>query len=423
MNKISFLAAAALIAVSLPQSVMAAEPVQVSTESELRQLADEVNAGNECRGVTVTLTGDIQLTGEWTPIGGIDNKFCGIFDGNGYTISGIAVSSTEWYQGLFGVIGSGGKVKNLTAEGSVNAGGAKFVGGIAGLVSNGGIIEDCQNKVTVTGLMAGGVAGQTDGTVQRCYNSGSVTAGGEACQAGGICGNISGSVADCYNTGAVSISGGTSSPVAGGICGWLSGTIENCYNIGSVSGASFNGLIVGNCNDTGVNVSGCFVPRGTGLTALGIRTNAQKTQMVPATVIPTADFSDFSRFTDAGWDSSVWAIAECADFTRPVLISAVEDGARFAAVMAEKLEEFTSESGEENERQASLWKVTVSDPVSTVTGLSIKMNGVASDKAVSTNISGSGSVSIGVVVNLLGADIDTITAVLDGRIDVAAAIE
>ena len=62
-----------------------------------------------------TLTADITLTGEWTPIGSdYWHQYTGTFDGGNHTISGLTVKGSDENAGLFGYIGKdGGTVKNV----------------------------------------------------------------------------------------------------------------------------------------------------------------------------------------------------------------------------------------------------------------------------------------------------------------------
>ncbi|MGN1126574.1 MAG: GLUG motif-containing protein, partial [Ruminococcus sp.] len=173
----------------------------------------------------------------WTPIGNELNSYTGTFDGQGFTVSGLYVnntdSNTERYVGLFGRVASGGKVSKVgVVDSYFNA--YKFVGGVCGY-NIGGNITECYNKGTVNGnyMYTGGVCGgNNSGTIQNCYNEGSVTGKNE--RTGGVCGNNDkATIINCYNTGKVvgNISG------CGGVCGnnYTDGTIQNCYNIGTVS--------------------------------------------------------------------------------------------------------------------------------------------------------------------------------------------
>lgn len=113
------------------------------------------------------LTADIDITvlasleKSWVGIGTEAIPFTGIFDGNGYTIKGlttdtslansavktIPVDVTE--QGLFGVIGEGGVVRNVVLEGTAELSDAIQYGGICS--ENNGAIENVLSKVIVTG--------------------------------------------------------------------------------------------------------------------------------------------------------------------------------------------------------------------------------------------------------------------------------
>ena len=68
--------------------------------------------------IDITLTSDIDLSGiDWTPIGiDYNHRYAGTFDGNGKTITGLTVTTSDQYAGLFGCIGSGGKVKDVTLK-------------------------------------------------------------------------------------------------------------------------------------------------------------------------------------------------------------------------------------------------------------------------------------------------------------------
>ena len=69
---------------------------------ELRWIAAQVNSGeNNFAGKTLLLENDLDLSGEWTPIGVNGNPFRGFFDGQNHTISNLTISSGN-YVGLFG---------------------------------------------------------------------------------------------------------------------------------------------------------------------------------------------------------------------------------------------------------------------------------------------------------------------------------
>ena len=97
---------------------------------------------------------------KWTPIGNSSVAFDGIFDGDGYTISGMFINTTSTHNGLFG--NSQGTVQNLTVENSWVKGGG-YSGGVVGM--NGGMVSDVSNYSSVTGNQdcVGGIAGRSNG--------------------------------------------------------------------------------------------------------------------------------------------------------------------------------------------------------------------------------------------------------------------
>lgn len=293
----------ALIMVLLPAAVYAMDgtgtednPYQISSADDLEEFRDIVN--DDETGACAELTANIVLNDdvlnsdgslneekastfeEWTPIGSESNRYTGTFDGTGHTISGIYINTSENYQGLFGCIGdinkSGtGTVKNLGIEKSRIKGGNN-VGGIAGYSI--GSIEDCYNTGSVSGgNNVGGIWGQNiSGMIRNCYNTGSISGGsnvggivgnssdvsgisgggvtgchndgtviGSGSNIGGILGNgaRNSAISKCYNTGSVSSSG--KGPVAGIAGGIVFGT-SNCYNTGTISGEEAYGITAGN---------------------------------------------------------------------------------------------------------------------------------------------------------------------------------
>lgn len=182
--------------------------VTISTAEGLLYFAKKVNAGNNFAGKTVTLANNIDLNNEkWTPIGIYDNSathFKGTFDGQNHAVTGLKVAeSSEYCVGFFGNVFTG-TIKNLTVEGSVNAPGCNYVGGIVG--HGYATITNCTFKGTVGGAGAaqvGGIAGSGGFTVDRCSVYGDVSAG---CWAGGIVGNCQdgGAYTNCYVEGVIS---------------------------------------------------------------------------------------------------------------------------------------------------------------------------------------------------------------------------
>jgi hypothetical protein len=216
-------------------------------------------------------TANISLSGTWTPIGSYANQFTGSYDGGGYSISGLSITgATGDSQGLFGVIGTGGTVKNLAL--TVNISGNDFwYGGVAGY--NSGTVLNCYVAGSVAGNYSiGGVVGFNEGgTVRNCHSSASVTGTGNF--AGGVVGVNEGTVRNCYATGSVACNEGV-----GGVTGRNngSGTVQNCAglnnsisasangSIGRVVGDFTSGTLTGNYGNTGAMTTGgaAYTPTG-----------------------------------------------------------------------------------------------------------------------------------------------------------------
>lgn len=216
----------------------------VDNEKGLRNLAKLVNSNGGKTPINITLTGDITLTGEWTPIGNYDNRYTGTFDGNGHTITGLTINQKETsFLGLIGFLSSGGKVQNLTMK-NVNLTGYWNVGGVVGY-NNNGIVTACTVSGSINGSEnVGSVVGNNYlGTVTACYNTSSTVNGSYL--VGGVVGqNNKGTVTACYNTSGSVYGKGT----VGGVLGNNdNGTVTACYNAsGSIYGESLVGGVLGN---------------------------------------------------------------------------------------------------------------------------------------------------------------------------------
>ena len=248
----------------------------VTSAEGLKNLAELVNEEWKL-DINITLTDDIDLTGiDWTPIGiDYNHQYTGTFNGGGKTITGLTVTGSDQYAGLFGCIGSGGKVMNVTLENvqieSDNE--MSTVGGVAGWSY--GTIENCSVSGSVsgsgsdgyTGSGAGGVVGYQDGgSITGCSSSATVK-GME--RAGGVAGttNSGATLTACYATGSVSVENNTTSAAyAGGVVGYNGfSTLTACYATGSVTGSGSGTIYTGGVtgtNDCGT-LTACYHANGT----------------------------------------------------------------------------------------------------------------------------------------------------------------
>ena len=108
----------------------------------------------------------------WTSIGR-SYKFNGIFDGAGYSISGLYTYDTQNYCGLFARLN--GTIKNLSIVDSYfESNRCYYVSTFAGITY--GDIENCYSSATVSGRsMCGGIAGVTDREISNCLFNGKIT--------------------------------------------------------------------------------------------------------------------------------------------------------------------------------------------------------------------------------------------------------
>ena len=224
---------------------------QIGTADELVWFAKQVNGGSTA--ISGVLTAEIDLNGfDWTPIGSSAKKFSGSFDGAGYAIKNLTInyqtakSGERLYLGLFGYA-EGTKdnraaIKNLTVQGSVNAGSefSVYSGNVAGVVACGSYVDvsGVISRVNVTvdakvgsACGVGGLAGVLiNSTATNCGSGGNVSG---VKNLGGLCYEFyAGTMTGCYNTGAVSGSG----TCVGGIMGYAKqAAIKDVYNTGAVS--------------------------------------------------------------------------------------------------------------------------------------------------------------------------------------------
>lgn len=281
---------------------------EISTERELLGLAELVNTKDipwqaegsyTFKGITIKLTKDIELTQFWTPIGTSDARaFEGQFEGNGHTVSGIEIQDPSSDNlGFFGYLK--GTVNNLNLQGAID-GRTNNAGGMAAVMTETAIIENCAIYVDVTGkervggvagmnhsgqiinchnygeikgdVKVGGIVGENwNGKARKCSNAGQVISSGKGFGiygTGGIAGRsvaVNAVIEECFNQGAIL----SANECAGGIAGYVNtngAAIRSCYNTGDVSGPEsaalssygYVGGIVGNIGESGIIVKNCY---------------------------------------------------------------------------------------------------------------------------------------------------------------------
>ena len=293
MKRISFLCILlTVLAFSLTFFVQATESGTITIESaeEFMEFSKNCSIDSYSKGLKVDLQSDIDLSEfsfQGIPI------FCGEFNGNGFSISGISISESGSHYGLFRYLTDTAFIHDLNIKGQFtpngsaayigaiagsNAGeidnchvsatiqGNEFAGGIAGINTQTGMIKNCSFSGTVTAKhFVGGITGSNQGIISGCTNLASVNdqplddtidlsqitmeslTGSESVTAvtdvGGIAGISSGSISDCQNEGSIGYP--QVGYNVGGITGRQSGYITNCTNLGVISGRKEVGGIAG----------------------------------------------------------------------------------------------------------------------------------------------------------------------------------
>jgi hypothetical protein len=261
------------------------DPFLISSQADLALLGTTyIGAAGD--GKYFKLTQDIQLTGNWTPIGGgatgtyvngapvAAQSFQGTLDGDGFAIKDLRVNTPLRAAGLFGAL-YGATIKNLVIEvasagiaSTYNAGvnnttNYKYIGTLAGYVNsnaaNPTLIENCSvsggpTNATFRNYYVGGLIGYARGEsttstvsgysteIKFCYTeslssvvsdtgqSGSVTYGG------GLIGYGLGIGINCsYSAGSVDVGAGSTAYVGGFIGVAVNSKITESSETGNVT--------------------------------------------------------------------------------------------------------------------------------------------------------------------------------------------
>ena len=170
---------------------------------------------------------------EWVPIGSSDKVFCGEFNGNGHTISGLYHNSYDSGSsvGLFGRTGEGAYIHDLGLIDSYMSGG-QWNAGICGDMAY-GLIDNCYNAATVA--WGGGISSScwVNAQITNCFNVGHIYSSG-----GGITHvvysnpNVTYSIENCYSL------TGVSNNAINGYDGNCTGKVRNVETLGSDAFAS-----------------------------------------------------------------------------------------------------------------------------------------------------------------------------------------
>lgn len=217
--------------------------------------------------------------------------FKGSFNGNGHVIKDLTIRSGKTgYIGLFGKIGSAGRVYNLRLEDIDISSSGKYIGGLVGYNNgqitncrvsgdvlggteyycsclallagrNRGRISHCDINGTVSsgrvkrGTRFGLLTGLNDGVISNCCVGGKIVSEVSASEVGGLVGENLCSIADCYSLAKVSLD---SSGKCGGLVGTNRGVIYRCYATSDVSCGKYSKNVGGLVGLNSGSVINCY---------------------------------------------------------------------------------------------------------------------------------------------------------------------
>lgn len=292
-------------------------PYRIASEAELVAVSERPDA-------CYLLTCDLSLATPALPIGTESSPFTGTFDGGGHVLRQLAVTAAG-YGGLFGVTQNAVIADLALYDGTVTGGvsggliglaqdtvvtGCSFAGSVSGDALAGGLVG-CQRGGRITlcradsavlalteGAAAGGIAGETDGKIARCYAAGSV----RASVAGGIAGRADGEMENAFFTGEAT------GDTAGGLTGSLlaNARLTACYSAGTVTADTSVGGVAG--STAGGNAVRCYY-----LSETGTRMGRLGT---PLTAEAMADAASYQRYDF----SRVWTMDGSARYAYPELL-------------------------------------------------------------------------------------------------------
>ena len=220
-----------------------------TTYTDLHQALEEAKNGG-----TVKLLRDVELTDTWTPVGDSSTPFKGTFDGDGYTITGLKITSGS-YIGLFGYVGEGATIKNVNLVGA-SVSGESRVGALIGRIVGDATVSNCSvdsaSKVVGDGSNTGGLIGEAIGniTVNLDHLTNHAAVGNKAdanSRAAGIIAQVTRganvTISNCENRGSITTNLGYAGGIVAAKQGGSEVSFKNCSNAGTLTGNYTGSLI------------------------------------------------------------------------------------------------------------------------------------------------------------------------------------
>ena len=258
ITRIDVSAYQALSSVNVGNNNLSAGTYAINSAADLQKLAELTNNGKVTSANTFILGADIDLSGveNWTPIGNSYNfRFQGIFNGNGYEIQNLKLTSssyngneiqngpTDGYAvGLFGYLY--GEVKNLGVSNVNISSRADYVGGLAGYLGDNITLNNC--------YVTGSVTRTND--YANAYNTIAYSA------TGGLVGYMAQRSIVKASHADVSLTANNTMSVIGTLAGVMGdySTIENSYAKGSITGGKYTGGLVGSVYNSNITIKSSF---------------------------------------------------------------------------------------------------------------------------------------------------------------------
>lgn len=309
-----------VLATALLTSASAFAQTKISTEAQLRAIADDLNG-------SYVLTQDITLSDEWSPIGTSDNPFKGTLDGKGHTIKGLTVGTgaqedANNNKAFFGFT-NGATVKNIGFTSAVVKGYKQAAIVVAQATSS--TLSNIYVSGVVTGYdhvgtIAGDARGATDNhtTITNCVSTAAALSTDH--QGGGIAGWTNNSTFS-YNI----AYGAVTAPQngAGGITGMVDNDGKTKY-ISNLSAAPYikgsndhthgiNGWCNGNCSNTGNNnlswANTVYYVGGNEKKATDI-TEPSNGSGIHGAVTATEELKQAATYTGIGFSTDTWQLTD-----------------------------------------------------------------------------------------------------------------
>lgn len=228
------------------------DPYQVSTIEQLQEIRNHTDKHFiQINDIDASATEFWNDGKGFEPIGDVDLRFFGTYNGNGYDVSSLYINRLEeMFIGLFGYT-SGAKLQNISLKG-LEISGSSNIGGIAGR-TDGGSIKNSITKGNIFGTdTIGGLVGHNGSVINN--SSSQVVVTGSGSEIGGFVGLLSGTINNSYATGNV-----LGENAIGGLIGYVSdGNINNSYATGNVAGNNEVGGLIGKLPNQNSIISTCF---------------------------------------------------------------------------------------------------------------------------------------------------------------------